>query len=88
VQNEGSDTVIGFESNRDVLSFAGLMDQDAAGLLDDLDAVSSFSDLGAGNDVIAELDGGTHIAIQGIGTGNVNSWADIVSHPATQLVLA
>jgi Ca2+-binding RTX toxin-like protein len=83
--DEGTDTIADFDRGFDILSFAGLTDVGAAGLADDLDAVSSFSDAGAGGDVTVDLAFGTRIVFVGEGTGAVDSWADLVANPNTQL---
>ncbi|MGO4834061.1 hypothetical protein AB4144_17520, partial [Rhizobiaceae sp. 2RAB30] len=71
----------------DVFSFSGVADHGAPGLVDDLDAISSFNDLGAGGNVVVTFDAGTELVLVGLGTGAVDSWADLVSDPARQLLL-
>jgi len=84
--NQGTDTILDFENRRDILSFSGLIDQGPPGLVDDLDAITTITDFGAGNDVVVEFDSGTHIVFSGLGTGNIDTWSEMVLHPATQLV--
>jgi Ca2+-binding RTX toxin-like protein len=85
--NQGTDTIGDFESERDILMFAGLIDQGAPGLVDDLNAISSITDSGAGNDVTVDFTSGSHIVFAGLGTGFTDSWGDIVAHPALQLTV-
>jgi serralysin len=77
-QDQGSDTLVDFDGRQDVLSFAGIEDQGAPGLADDLDAISTITDLGPANDVVIDLAIGTRIIFVGRGTGAVDSWADLV----------
>jgi Ca2+-binding RTX toxin-like protein len=86
--DEGEDIIADFAFASDIFSFAGLTDQGTAGLVDDLDALSAFDDLGAGDDVIVTFDAGTELTLAGLGTGAVDSWADLVANPSTQLLLA
>jgi serralysin len=86
--DEGADTFADFAFASDIFSFAGLTDQGAAGLADDLDALSTFNDLGLGDDVIVTFDAGTEIVLEGLGTGAVASWAELVSDPSAQFMLA
>ena len=85
--NQGTDTIGDFERERDILSFAGLTDQGAPGLADDLDAISTITDLGVGNDIAVDFTIGSHIVFAGIGTGHTDSWSEIVAHPALQLTV-
>ena len=85
--NQGTDTIGDFESERDILSFAGLIDQGAPGLVDDLNAISTITDSGAGNDVTVDFTAGSHIVFAGLGTGFTDSWSEIVAHPALQLTV-
>ena len=52
------------------------------GLADDLDAISTITDLGAGNDVAVDFTSGSHLVFVGVGTGHTDSWSEIVAHPA------
>ena len=61
-----------------MLSFAGISDAGAPGLADDLDAISTFIDLGPANDVVIDLASGSQIIFAGRGTGEVDSWADLL----------
>jgi Ca2+-binding RTX toxin-like protein len=73
-ENQGTDTVVDYEAGRDLLSFAGLNDEGVPGLADDLDAVSTITDLGPGDDVVIDLVVGTRIVFAGQGTGEIASW--------------
>jgi hypothetical protein len=64
----------------------GIDDQGSVGLVDALDARSSFTALG--RDVIVRLDVGTELVFAGLGTSPVASWADLVANPADQLLIA
>ncbi|MCA8880034.1 MAG: hypothetical protein KDA73_08765, partial [Rhodobacteraceae bacterium] len=72
----------------DMLAFFGIADAGAPGLLDDLDAMASFRDQGAGQDVVVSLGQGTTLIFEGLGTGSVASFADLVADADTQLILA
>ena len=52
------------------------------GLADDLDAISTITDLGAGNDVAVDFTSGSHFVFVEVGTGHTDSWSEIVAHPA------
>lgn len=80
-------TLADFERGADILEFVGLADAGAPGLLDDLDALAAFEDAGAGGLLEVTL-GGAVLRLPGRGTGAVDSFADIVADPATQLVAA
>jgi hypothetical protein len=77
-EDQGSDTLADFETNVDVMSFAGISDVGAPGLADDLDAISTFTDLGPASDVEVDLTIGTQIVFVGRGTGEVDSWAELL----------
>ena len=49
--------------------------------------LSTFTDLGLQRDVIVDLANGTKLVFAGIGTGQVNSWSDIVLQPSSDLIL-
>ena len=85
--NQGTDTIGDFERERDILSFAGVTDHGTPGLADDLDAISTITDLGAGNDVAVDFTSGSHLVFVGVGTGHTDSWSEIVAHPALQLTV-
>jgi Ca2+-binding RTX toxin-like protein len=76
--DQGSDTLADFDARRDVLKFAGIEDRGKPGLADDLDAISSFDDQGPENDVVIDLSNGSQIIFAGLGTGAVDSWADLL----------
>ena len=69
-------------------AFAGMADQGVPGVADDLDAITTVLDAGAGMDVTVAFDSGTVLVFEGRGTGAVGSLADLVDDPLTQLVLA
>ena len=75
-----------FESAFDILQFSGLTDTGAAGLADDIDALGTLIDTGAGNTVQFAFDGGGLINFVGVGTGSVSSIADLVNDDALQLI--
>jgi len=81
--NEGTDHITDWETGQDILIFTGLTDTGAAGLADDIDAVSTITD--DGTDVVLELDWGTMLVFDGAGTGSVGSIADLMSDPLNQL---
>jgi serralysin len=76
--DQGSDTLADFDARRDALRFAGIDDLGNPGLTDDLDAISSFDDQGSANDVVIDLASGSQIIFAGSGTGDVDSWADLL----------
>jgi Ca2+-binding RTX toxin-like protein len=76
--DQGSDTLADFDARRDVLKFAGIEDVGKPGLADDLDAISSFDDQGPANDVVIDLSNGSQIIFAGLGTGEVDSWAELL----------
>ena len=85
---DGRDTVVGFERNADILSFADLIDADDDGTmgLDDLLAsVASVTDTGAGGNVTVAFDNGAAITFAGVGTGAVDSLTDLVNDVTTQI---
>ena len=82
---QGTDTLGDFDGARDILRFAGLTDAGAAGLADDLDLITTVSDLGAGMDVVALFDSGSELIFEGLGTGSVTSIAQLVDDPLTQI---
>jgi len=84
---EGADTFADFSLANDRFSVVGLADQGTSGLVDDLDAVSTFNDLGLGNDVIVSFNAGSELTLKEVGTGAVDSWAKLVADPSTQLVI-
>lgn len=78
-------TLADFSRNADILEFVGLEDEGAPGLVDDLDALADFDDAGPGG-LLQIAIGGIDLRLPGRGTGAVDSFADIVANPATQLV--
>lgn len=83
---QGSDTLTDFDGAEDILVFLGLADSGTAGLADDLDAQSTITDQGSGLDIIVTFDNGTVLTFEGLGTGDTDSFADLVTAPLTQLV--
>lgn len=73
-----------FEYAFDILQFTALVDTGAAGLVDDIDALGTFSD--NGTDVVFTLTAGGSIEFIGAGTGSVNSIADLVNDINSQLI--
>lgn len=80
-------TLADFARTADILEFVGLEDAGAPGLVDDLDALAEFDDAGPGGLLRISI-GGIELRLPGRGTGAVDSFADIVANPATQLVAA
>ncbi|MHA3978113.1 calcium-binding protein [Halovulum sp. GXIMD14794] len=84
-----SETVTDFDGSEDILNFRMVFDDvpdnGAVGLADDIDAVSTITDTGPGGDVILEMDAGTTIVFKNAGTGSVDSVADLVDDPLTQI---
>lgn len=91
--DQGTDRLVDFDPDADSLCFVGIADRGARGLADDLDAVSSIVDEGAGLDVIVTFDSGSRLVFEGAGLGPSNPWiapridsiGDLVDDPATQL---
>lgn len=84
--NQGGDSLGDFDGAEDILVFRGLADSGPAGLADDLDAIATVVDQGSGLDVVATFDSGTVLTFEGLGTGGITSFADLVDSPLTQLV--
>jgi serralysin len=84
--NQGVDTILDFESDRDIFRFSGLIDQGDPGLIDDLNAISTVTDLGMGSDVTVEFASGSRLVLSGVGTGDIDNWNEIVSRPSTQIL--
>lgn len=86
----GVDRITDFDSTEDRLNFTNLFgvvsDEGAPGLVDDIDIVATLTDGSLGGDVILELDSGTRIVFDGIGTGAIASIGDLVDDPASQIV--
>ena len=85
-QDQGTDTLFDFERSQDRLAFNGLPDLGPPGLADDLDAITTVTDNGAGQDVIVQFDIGTTLVFEGLGTGAITSVADLVDDPDAQLI--
>ena len=86
-QNQGVDTIKDFDRKLDRFAFEGLSDNGVKGLVDDLDAISTFVDPGAHQDLVVNFTSGTKLVLSGLGTGHVDSWADIVLNPANDLII-
>lgn len=83
---QGSDTIADFDRALDRLFFFDFDDRGPAGKVDDLDAISTIADAGAGGDVTVTFDSGSVIVFAGVGTGTTSSFADLVDDPLTQLL--
>jgi Ca2+-binding RTX toxin-like protein len=86
--NQGTDRVADLDGAEDRLAFRLFEDAGAPGLTDDLDAITAVTDAGAGLDVTVEFTSGTTLVFTGVGTGLVDSLADLVDDPLDQLLLA
>jgi len=88
--DSGMDRITDFNSTEDRLNFTNLFgvvsDEGAPGLVNDIHLISTLTDGGLGGDVILELDSGTRIVFEGIGTGAIVSIGDLVDDPASQIV--
>ena len=84
--DQGTKTLGDFDAGADRLIFVGLDDLNAPGLADDLDAITAVDDAGAGLNVTVTFKSGTVLAFEGRGTGTIDSIADLVVDPASQLV--
>ncbi len=81
----GTDTIRDFDGSVDIIVFPDLEDDGAPGLADDIALlVDHIDDSGPGGDVTVTFDNGI-VVFEGAGTGNVDSVADLVDDPATQL---
>ena len=85
-RDEGTDTLGDFGAAEDRLFFFDIVDVGAAGLADDLEAVTFVADAGLGLDVTVSFVGGTVLVFEGRGTGAVDSIADLVDDPIAQLL--
>ena len=85
-RDEGTDTLGDFGAAEDRLFFFDIVDVGAAGLADDLEAVTFVTDAGLGLDVTVSFAGGTVLVFEGRGTGEVDSIADLVDDPIAQLL--
>jgi Ca2+-binding RTX toxin-like protein len=94
-RNLGADRILDFEGDIDRLCFIGLDDEGARGLADDLAAIATVIDEGAGLDVVVTFDSGTVLSFEGCGLGDdfwseqplIDSIADLVENARTQLVV-
>ena len=96
-KDQGADRILDLEGDRDRLCFIGLTDQGARGLADDLDAITTVVDQGAGLDVVVTFNSGTVLTFEGCGLGDeftfpeptalIDSLADLVENARTQLVV-
>lgn len=75
--------LVDFDRNADRFEIAGLSDQGAPGLVDDLDAIATFAATGPGG--LRVTIGALILDISGAPT-NADSFADLVADPATQIV--
>jgi len=82
--DQGTETLADFGKATDALRFHNLTDTGAPGLVDDLDAISTFADDGA--DVTVTINSGTVLIFENAGTGEVDSFGDLVADPLTQLL--
>jgi Ca2+-binding RTX toxin-like protein len=86
--DQGTDRIGDLDGAEDRLAFRLFEDAGAPGLTDDLDAITTVTDAGAGLDVTVEFTTGTTLVFAGVGTGLVDSLADLVDDPLDQLLLA
>ena len=84
--DEGTETIADMDAASDILLIYGVLDAGAAGLVDDVDAISTVSDGGAGGDVTVTFDSGMVLIFAGRGSGAVDSIGDLVADPASQIV--
>ena len=84
--DEGTDTILGFRRAMDRLAFSGVVDAGSPGLADDLDAISTITDGGIRGDVEVAFDVGTVLIFVNRGTGTIDSIADLMVDPSTQLL--
>ncbi len=89
-RDEGTDIMRDFDPGQDSLNlvFAGLplADNGAPGLADDIDALTQITDTGPGGDVRVAFATGTTLIFRDAGTGAIDSIADLVDDPMTQLI--
>ena len=78
--NDGLDTIRNFDPTRDKLAFIGISDSGAAGLQDDLAAISYVSG------GFAVFGGNRAITFDGLAAAA--SYADLLDDPLSQLILA
>ena len=83
-RNHANQAIADFEGDLDRLRVIGLTDGGAPGLVDDLAARAVVSD--DGFDVTLSFDSGTELVFAGLGTGSVDSFADLVVNVNTQLI--
>ena len=88
----GDDIIDGWDRTEDILEFVNTADVDGMpGLTpDDIDFVSTTTDLGAGNDVILSFNSGSAsgalVVFLGAGTGAISSITDLVDN-ASQIIV-
>ncbi len=78
--DQGTDVVADLQGDIDQLQFLGVADLAA------LDAVSTVTDAGPGGDVTAVFDSGSTLVFEGVGTGAIDSIADLLADPGDQLL--
>lgn len=78
----GDDRIVDFEGAQDglniLLSTGEITDSGAAGLVDDIDALSTVTDFGAGADVLLEFFDGSSVTFVGYGAGTATSVGDLL----------
>lgn len=82
----GKDTVADFAGSLDRLAFHGVTLAHGQSVAAALDALAGLTDHGAGGTVVAHFHSGAEIDFAGIGTGHIDSFADLVAH-SDQLLL-
>lgn len=83
-RDDGSDWIEDFDPTTDRLLILGLDDTGTPGLIDDLDAIATFS--ASATDVWITLDSGTVMRFLGADFSSASSFADLVDDPATQIL--
>jgi Ca2+-binding RTX toxin-like protein len=91
--DQAADRLLDLDGALDRLAFVGVTDRGAAGLADDLDAISTIADQGAGLDVVVSFDSGSVLIFEGLGLGIdamedvpfIDSFADLVENASAQL---
>lgn len=82
----GKDTIADFAGSLDRLAFHGLTVGHGQSVASALDALAGLTDHGVGGTVVAHFHSGAEIDFAGIGTGHIDSFADLVAH-SNQLLL-
>jgi hypothetical protein len=92
LNQDAANTLVGFNSANDRLSFTGVVDANGNGrdLNDLLAMVSGVHDLGAGSDVVVEFTTGASLIFQGAGTpgATTHSFTSLVTNTTTQVLVA